>query len=752
MCASPVAYSNLVFCTAFGKGSAVVRVTCTNNTWTTNQLWLRGRPPAPATSYQSMWMTPVIYQGYLYGQFGTTTYVASPLNCIELETGNLMWSTNNFGMGGTILVNNYLLTLTEDGQLVLSVPNPSAYTELARFRAFQFTADSPGKCWNSPAYSNGRIYARSTTGGICVDVSVPPQGPQITTPPLSKTVYTNVDVTFTVIVIGATPFSYQWLTGGTNLINGGGISGSTNAALTISQVSATDVASYSVVVTNQYGSVTSSVANLTVLAWSGEASQRAVLNNNPVAFYECNEVINPAISNVIAFDYVGGYNGIYGVGAQNAASGPLPPDWPGFSANNTAVRIYSGQPDSQVTVPAFKFETNTVSITAWINPNEGQTAFAGLVVCRTNSTAAGLGYTANQDANGNYTLGYTWEGDLWDSGLVAPPHQWSFVALTVSATNAVIYVINTNCLLSSSHVFAHLNQAFDGPTLIGDDSADGGNGSLEFSGTIDDVALFSSTLTRSQVLGLYTTASGNTPPNIAITSQPKPVTVDAWYNASFGVTAIGTMPLNYQWSFNGSNISNASASSLTISNVTQDNLGAYAVVVSNAFGTVASSNATLSMYPFIESPFTGAVTYWGKDATLSVQAWGTGPLSYQWFYNGVAILNGTNQNLELSSIQFTNAGLYSVVVSSPLGSSVTNTPAQVVVNPAGVSLGMYAGVTVSGVVGYTYCIQATSDLTKTNSWATVASLTLMQPIQLWVDISVNASTNPHRFYRVIPGE
>ena len=168
MCASPVAYSNLVFCTALSKGSAVVRVTFTNNVWTASQLWTHAYP---ATSYQNTWMTPVIYQGYIYGQFGTTTYVASPLNCIELATGNVMWSTNNFGMGGTILVNNYLLTLTEDGQLVLSVPNPSAYTELARFRAFQFTADTPGKCWNSPAYSNGRIYARSTTGAISVNVA-----------------------------------------------------------------------------------------------------------------------------------------------------------------------------------------------------------------------------------------------------------------------------------------------------------------------------------------------------------------------------------------------------------------------------------------------------------------------------------------------------------------------------------------------------------------------------------------------------
>jgi hypothetical protein len=137
---------------------------------------------------------------------------------------------------------------------------------------------------------------------------------------------------------------------------------------------------------------------------------------------------------------------------------------------------------------------------------------------------------------------------------------------------------------------------------------------------------------------------------------------------------------------------------------------------------------------------------------LSIEAWGTGPLSYQWYQNGVALQNATNSTLTFTSIQFTNAGLYSVVVSSPLG-SVTNAPAEVVVNPAGVSLGMFPGVYVSGVVGYTYRIQATSDLTNTNSWTTVATMTLMQPVQLWVDINVDAmsATNPHKYYKVVPG-
>jgi len=239
----------------------------------------------------------------------------------------------------------------------------------------------------------------------------------------------------------------------------------------------------------------------------------------------------------------------------------------------------------------------------------------------------------------------------------------------------------------------------------------------------------------------------------SIIDQPQSEIVQGNTAASFSVTASGALPLSYQWSFDGSNISGATNSSWTISYVTPTNLGTYAVVVTNSFGTNTSSNAVLSMYPYLDVPFSGVVTNWGQNAVLSVVAWGTGLLTYQWFDNGSAVTDATNQELTLTSIQFTNAGLYSVVVSSPLG-SVTNTPEQVVVNPAGVSLGMYPGVTVSGVVGYTYNIQSTTDLSNTNSWGTVATLTLVEPVQLWVDTTVNSALpgNPQRFYRVMASQ
>jgi outer membrane protein assembly factor BamB len=124
-------------------------------------------------------MTPVCYEGYIYALCGdSTTFLTTPLACIELSTGTVRWTTNRFGLGGIILVNTNLLVLTEDGQLVLVRPNPTAYTELARYRAFQFTTSAPGKCWNSPAYSDGRIYARSTRDAVSLNVA-PPVPPQL---------------------------------------------------------------------------------------------------------------------------------------------------------------------------------------------------------------------------------------------------------------------------------------------------------------------------------------------------------------------------------------------------------------------------------------------------------------------------------------------------------------------------------------------------------------------------------------------
>jgi len=281
----------------------------------------------------------------------------------------------------------------------------------------------------------------------------------------------------------------------------------------------------------------------------------------------------------------------------------------------------------------------------------------------------------------------------------------------------------------------------------------GVNDDQPFVGELDELDLFDRALSSAEISSIYqagSTGKCGTPPTIL--TQPQSQVAMVGSNVSFTTSATGSPLLDYQWSFNGTNISGGNSTNLTITNVAQTNLGTYAVLVSNAYGTATSSNATLSLFPFIAVPFTGAVTYWGQSATLSVVACGTGPLSYQWFDDGVAITNATKQDLALTSIEASNAGLYSVVVSSPFG-SVTNTAEQVVVEPAGVSLGLAPTVTISGVVGYTYIIQSTANLSDTNSWVTLTNLTLTQPVQIWVDTNTDASlpSNSLRFYQVLPG-
>jgi hypothetical protein len=74
-------------------------------------------------------------------------------------------------------------------------------------------------------------------------------------------------VSFAVTAVGTAPLSYQWQTNGMNLVNGGRLSGATNATLTITNAQLTDSESYTVIVTNLVGSVTSSpAAMLTVLS------------------------------------------------------------------------------------------------------------------------------------------------------------------------------------------------------------------------------------------------------------------------------------------------------------------------------------------------------------------------------------------------------------------------------------------------------------------------------------------------------
>lgn len=74
-------------------------------------------------------------------------------------------------------------------------------------------------------------------------------------------------------------------------------------------------------------------------------------------------------------------------------------------------------------------------------------------------------------------------------------------------------------------------------------------------------------------------------------------------------------------------------------------------------------------------------------------------------------------------------------------------------NPANISLGLFPGVYIDGIVGNTYIVQSNPNLANMNGWTTVANVILQAPVQLWVDTNVNTAlpTHPQYFYRVLTG-
>jgi len=99
----------------------------------------------------------------------------------------------------------------------------------------------------------------------------PSQVPVITAQPVNVAARQGTTVTFNVTAAGAPPLSYQWQKAGVSLVDGGKISGAATPSLTISNVANKDAGSYSVLVTNNYGSTLSSNATLVILRGKGAA-------------------------------------------------------------------------------------------------------------------------------------------------------------------------------------------------------------------------------------------------------------------------------------------------------------------------------------------------------------------------------------------------------------------------------------------------------------------------------------------------
>jgi outer membrane protein assembly factor BamB len=157
----PIVWNDMVYCAAaYGVGAGAYKISKEGNQFSSKELW-RDR------ALVNHWSTPVCKDGFLYGLFGSKEFGRGPLKCVEMATGKEMWSQPGFGSGGgTILVGGtHLLVQGDKGPIVLVDASPRAFSEVARAQPLG------GKCWTMAVVSGGKIFARNTKEGICLDVT-----------------------------------------------------------------------------------------------------------------------------------------------------------------------------------------------------------------------------------------------------------------------------------------------------------------------------------------------------------------------------------------------------------------------------------------------------------------------------------------------------------------------------------------------------------------------------------------------------
>lgn len=529
------------------------------------------------------------------GSLGTNNITVDPNYVLPLDPGIMDIPGPAVLEAGYDLNSAGALTLVNGGALLL---HQNIYFTSA---SIEGTPLSPGKHAYSELLAGfpGNIL-EGGSGSITVQPYVAINPPGILIPPAPQRVYAGRTARFTVAASGLGDLTYKWRKNGAFLADGGNISGATNAALVVSNVSAADAASYDVVVGNAGGSVTSATATLGVQSLGGDAYETALLAANPWAIYRLDE----APATTTAFDYAGGYAGVYGPGAQSGAAGAA---LAGFPAGNKGAAFANTMAGSRIGVTPWNLNTNTATLLAWVNPSGPQAPNAGIIHTRGGGATAGLAFTGTMDLNGNYPLGYTWNNEwetyTWNSGLVPPANKWSLVALVVTPTNATIHLMNDAAAASAIRAWAHVSQSFAGTTLIGGDSLDNDTGARSFSGTIDDVSVFNRALSRSEILALYAAGSGAASFPVSILVQPESVMLYQGQTAAFTVVAGGPEPLSYQWQFGGvhlsdnARISGANTPRLTVRNITAADGGEYTVRVSSGANSASSVPAYLTVNP-----------------------------------------------------------------------------------------------------------------------------------------------------------
>ena len=152
-------------------------------------------------------------------------------------------------------------------------------------------------------------------------------------------------------------------------------------------------------------------------------------------------------------------------------------------------------------------------------------------------------------------------------------------------------------------------------------------------------------------------------------------TAGAGQSITCRVKAIGSLPLTYQWRRDGSDLPGATDPALQLVNLQANDVGNYAVVITNAFGATTSAVASLtvtSTAPMIITQAESQQAAQGSTVSFSVGVTGSEPFRFQWQWHGTNLAGATDASIVLANVQFTNSGPYRAIVSNAFGFALSS--------------------------------------------------------------------------------
>ena len=484
-------------------------------------------------------------------------------------------------------------SLTASTSSGLPVTFSSSDAAVATVSGNTATVTGIGSTTITASQAGNAIYLPASVNRTLAVAGIPPS---IVGQPTGQTVNVTGIAAFNVTAAGTAPFSYQWRREGVDL------GGSTGATLGLVNVQTNQAGSYTVVITNTWGSITSSVAVLTVNQLSQTITFGALplkrvddapftltataSSGLPVIFSSSDAAVATVSGNTVTLTGIGSTT----LTASQAGDATY---LPATSVNRTL--SVAGIPPGISSQPA-SLTLNVTSNAAFSVTGTGTAPLA--YQWRKNDadlvseTGAALGLVNVQtNQAGSYTVVIT---NMWGSVTS------SVAALTVSRlVQAVTFAalpgkrvddgpFSLAATTSSSLPVAFSSSDAAVATVSGDTVTITGIGSTTITAAQAGNATYLPATSVNRTL-----AVAGIPPGI--TSQPVGIAVNVTSNAAFSVTGTGTAPLAYQWRKNGVNLVGETGATVGFVNVQTNHAGSYTVVITNTWGSVTSSVAALTV-------------------------------------------------------------------------------------------------------------------------------------------------------------